>query len=199
MGFIKGTLVLTQGGYKPIEQIEPNDHVQGPMGALYRIIQYTIIPYIGDIYRLTTEYQYHPILCTGEQFVVVRNSPSGYKPVNTLTKGDWIGIWCPYHPSSPLPVIYDTLIPTYDDALFIQFCYLSHRRAVKILETYDHRYLCVETSEPLTDEMNKTDIWFEESYVWMRVLSNHNLLMRDTVYHIEVEGGNRYVVQGILV
>lgn len=195
MGFITGTLVLTPDGYRPIEGIEVDDYMDrqmnrtGATGSLKIVIAHEIDGYTGDIYRITTDYHCHALQSTGDQSIVVRNSPSGYKPVKDIVTGDWIGMWCPCDTSRALPVI-DEPIELYTDALFIQFAYFSHRRIIKILETYDHQYLCVESYE--------RTVWFDGNYVWVPVLYNRCFFQREQVHSIEVEEGH-YMVQGILV
>lgn len=190
MGFITGTLILSPEGYCPIERIEVDDYIDSPTGSLKIVTSHEIEYYTGDIYHITTDYHCYPLQCTGDQSIVVRNSPSGYKPVKDIVTGDWIGMWCPCDTSRALPVT-DEPIETYADALFIQFAYFSHRRIIKILETYDHRYLCVESCERIT-------VWFDGNYVWVPVLYNRCFFQRGQVHSIGVEGGH-CMVQGILV
>jgi thymidylate synthase len=70
--FISGTKVLTENGYKNIEDIEVNENVYTHNGNFYPVIENMKRAYSGQLYKIRPNYSPYDIVCTPEHPFYVR-------------------------------------------------------------------------------------------------------------------------------
>ena len=85
--FIEGTKVLTNSGYKNIEDIILTDKLLTHTGKFQSILNLQTKKYNGDLYVLNTKYHYENITCTEEHPFYVRERKSKWN--NNLKKYDY--------------------------------------------------------------------------------------------------------------
>jgi DNA (cytosine-5)-methyltransferase 1 len=106
--FVQGTRVLTQKGYKPIEDVELSDSLLTHTGQFKKILNLQQKNYTGYLYELTIKYHPQPIICTEEHPFYTRRKhkkwnndlrryeysfdPPTWKKANELTKNDYYGM-----------------------------------------------------------------------------------------------------------
>ena len=64
--FVKGTKVLTNNGYKNIEEINNNEMVYTHNGNFYPIVENMVRKYNGQLYKIRPKYSPYDIICTPE-------------------------------------------------------------------------------------------------------------------------------------
>ena len=64
--FVKQTKVLTQNGYKNIENIDINDYVYTHNGNFYPVLENMKRNYNGQLYKIRPKYSPYDIVCTPE-------------------------------------------------------------------------------------------------------------------------------------
>lgn len=73
--FVPGTLVRTETGYRPIEQIQVGDRVLASDGRFHSVTQTFETPFHGDLVALDTSVTTRPVLATPEHpFLVMRGA-----------------------------------------------------------------------------------------------------------------------------
>lgn len=72
--FVKGTLVLTNSGYKPIEEVNLSDTLLTHTGKFQRPLNLQRKVYSGDLYSIRLKYRPHTIQATEEHPFYVRES-----------------------------------------------------------------------------------------------------------------------------
>ena len=70
--FVNGTKVLTENGYKNIEDVEVNENVYTHKGNLYPVLENMNRLYSGQLYKIRPKYSPYEILCTPEHPFYVR-------------------------------------------------------------------------------------------------------------------------------
>ena len=104
--FIEGTKVLTQDGYKNIEDVILDDKLLTHTGKLQRILNLQRKIYNGDLYSIKIKYHPTAITCTEEHPFYVREKKCAlinnevvnifdkpqWKKANELTKNDYFGM-----------------------------------------------------------------------------------------------------------
>ena len=106
--FIEGTRVLTNNGYKYIENVVSDDNLLTHTGKFQKIVNLQKKVYSGDLYELDIKYHPELIRCTDEHPFLIRykkiicdNSITGYKfvfgepiwkPAKDLTSNDYYGM-----------------------------------------------------------------------------------------------------------
>jgi hypothetical protein len=225
MPFPRGTLIWTQEGYKPIEDIEPDDYLCTPSG-LETISAHRTTQYVGYIYHLYTEYHSKPLRCTGDQLIRVRDAPNGFKPAREITTEDWIGMWRPWSPLSlSMSVSPESPSASSSSTAFASPTSLSRSSStssivsspapLEDIETYSEAltlqstYLFHQRPLQILETYRRTylcfeppvpkEIGFDTEYVWFRVLHNLSFYQQEWVYDIEVSEGGHYTVEGFLV
>ena len=95
--FVPGTLVRTETGYRPIEQIQVGDRVLSSDGLYHPVTEVMETPFDGDLVSILPTVSTRPILATPEHpFLVLRGGHSpktgcGPKCNNYISRGDGMG------------------------------------------------------------------------------------------------------------
>lgn len=92
--FVPGTLVRTETGYRPIEQVQVGDRVLSSDGLYHPVTEVMETPFDGDLVSILPTVSTHPILTTPEHpFLVLRGGHTpkigcGPKCDNYVSRGD---------------------------------------------------------------------------------------------------------------
>ena len=92
--FVPGTLVRTETGYRPIEQVRVGDRVLSSDGLYHPVTEMMETPFDGDLVSITPTVSTRPILATPEHpFLVLRGGHTpkigcGPKCENYIARGD---------------------------------------------------------------------------------------------------------------
>jgi len=70
--FVNGTKVLTENGYKNIEDVAVNENVYTHKGNFYPVLENMNRPYTGQLYKIRPKYSPYDIVCTPEHPFYVR-------------------------------------------------------------------------------------------------------------------------------
>jgi len=93
--FIAGTKVLTDTGYKNIEQVTLEDRLLTHTGFFQPIVNLQQHQHTGSLFYIKTENQFKPIVCTGEHPFYARRCFSEkptWVPARDLTLSHYLGI-----------------------------------------------------------------------------------------------------------
>ena len=93
--FVAGTKVLTQNGYKDIQEVELEDKLLTHMGKFQKILNLQRKQYAGTLYKIRAKYHHQHIVCTEEHPFYVREKVKKWNPVKnnydmTYTTPEWI-------------------------------------------------------------------------------------------------------------
>lgn len=93
--FVAGTKVLTQNGYKDIQEVELEDKLLTHMGKFQKILNLQRKQYAGTLYKIRAKYHHQHIVCTGEHPFYVREKVKKWNPIKnnydmTYTTPEWI-------------------------------------------------------------------------------------------------------------
>ena len=188
--FIEGTTVLTNNGYKNIENVKLNDKLLTHTGIFQNIINLQNKIYNGYLYKIKHECNSTSIICTSDHPFYVRckeiknnniyfNKPI-WKNANELTLNDYFGM-----------IINEKKLikndNTYYKALELQREYLQNDKIYKINNNY-------------LEENNNCLSFIEDNYVWYAPLEIiKEKTINTKVYNFEVENDNSYIVENIIV
>jgi len=70
--FVKGTKVLTENGYRNIEDVKVNENVYTHKGNFYPVVENMNRQYSGQLYKIRPKYSPYDIVCTPEHPFYVR-------------------------------------------------------------------------------------------------------------------------------
>lgn len=88
--FIKGTLILTNKGYKKIEDISIEDKVLTHTNSFKKVLQPMVKPYCGNLYTINAMC-FHTLQCTEEHpFYVREKYRYGHKSVRMFKDPEWV-------------------------------------------------------------------------------------------------------------
>lgn len=93
--FVAGTKVLTQNGYKDIQEVELEDKLLTHMGKFQKILNLQRKQYAGTLYKIRAKYHHQHIVCTEEHPFYVREKVKKWNPIKnnydmTYTTPEWI-------------------------------------------------------------------------------------------------------------
>lgn len=93
--FVAGTKVLTQNGYKDIQEVELEDKLLTHMGKFQKILNLQRKQYAGTLYKIRAKYHHQHIVCTEEHPFYVREKVKKWNPVKnnydmTYKTPEWI-------------------------------------------------------------------------------------------------------------
>jgi site-specific DNA-cytosine methylase/intein/homing endonuclease len=84
--FLEGTKVLTDSGYKPIENINIDDKLMSHNGVYQNIVNLQKKNFTGTVYKIRAKYHPEPLLCTEEHPFYIREKDT----LNNFTKPKWV-------------------------------------------------------------------------------------------------------------
>ena len=192
--FVAGTKVLTNSGYKNIEEVTFTDTLMTHTGKFQNILNLQKKQYSGPLYQIKTEY--HPVLkCTEEHPFYVREktphlfkSPE-WKKANELNHNHYLGMKINEHDNPPD----NTSLHHFTDlssSLTLQRLYLKMGRFFQIHQKSGSFQLL---------EAEKPTAFIEDGYAWFPLSHLETQSVQNiTVYNFEVEHDNSYIVQNII-
>jgi dihydrofolate reductase/thymidylate synthase len=92
--FVKGTNVLTESGYKLIENVTMEDKLMSHLGEYRKINQIYITPYKKELYEIGIKYKDKPIICTPDHPFYVKKIGQlpQWVPANQLSQEHYVSM-----------------------------------------------------------------------------------------------------------
>lgn len=214
--FVKDTLVLTNSGYKEIQNVSLTDTLMTHTGKFQPIVNLQMKVYTGLLYHIQVNQRPKPIVATEEHPFYVREKKVGWnvkrkrmepiflepvwKAAKDLTEHDYVGM---VKGSSELSVICKTIqrkevISTYHDALLEQ----ANDSQIGIINSIKQQ---INGNEQIYTTVPDFGIdpdlgWSDKSYVWIPTSSiTTTETTNENVYNFEVETDNSYIVENTIV
>ena len=215
--FVKGTLVLTDAGYVPIEEVTLEHQLLTHTGAFKPIVNQQIKVYSDTLYTIQTAHHPRPITCTKEHPFYVRKvgaSPE-WKDASSLCVGDYLG----------MPINTLNIVPPYatdEGQWFVCGYSLMESGATAVPQwvhdgpahlIHDFLYGYDFFGEPATGGLAlhiqrllwkvgklPSTTFLENGYVWFPIdtITTRDV-QNETVYNFEVADDNSYCVENTIV
>jgi DNA (cytosine-5)-methyltransferase 1 len=208
--FVGGTLVLTNQGYKEIQNVTLEDKLLTHTGKFQSIINLQRKVYNGELYNIKLKYHPDAIACTEEHPFYVRertkkwnNSLRKYeysfgepqwKNASKLSMDDYFGMVIDSEEdiNSIIPDDVDTNHAINNNVAYaLQRLYLRQGRIVSIEHDGDKYYIHTHDDDNAFIEGNY--VWYAPSSITSAPIEN------EPVYNFEVETDNSYIVYNTIV
>ena len=198
--FVAGTRVLTDKGYKKIEEVDLEDKLLTHTGNYQRILNRQVKVGATDLFSVDIKYHPHSIICTPEHpFYVRQRAPDGsfsapeWVEASKLTEDDYVGMVLeksrPYLSANP------NNKHSLDDMLETQRYCLNAGIVFNLQYDEPTRKYSYEAVE-----VNDENIYIEGQYAWRKINFLDKFTVEpETVYNFEVEHDNSYVVENTIV
>ena len=189
--FMPGTLVLTNNGYKKIEDVQLSDQLMTHTGAFQTILNTQQKLYTGKIYMVHIKYRKTPILCTPEHPFYVRTR----KRVWNLITGDY-DIECG---EPEWKKACDLTTDDYFGMVVHEKDYYTPLIYSEIQKNYNmHQDHDVTNNNPFVRSI--ASVHNGVKYYWDCLLQLDTIHVTNTpVYNFEVESDNSYIVENTIV
>lgn len=203
--FEKGTLVFTKNGYKRIEDIKEGEYVLTHNRRYQKVIS-TMNKYAKNTYIIKNNLS-DPIRCTENHPFYARKKENGilqnpqWIPAKELKEGDFIGC----------PVDIDGLKGEYESVSEKDIVKLSkedaYMKSFHLMQASHCGYKTVDAAMNVNQEdryyqikkLNKNEYVYEDGFVWAGITEIFMHHYDDTVFNLEVEEDNSYVVENVTV
>lgn len=201
--FEKGTLVLTENGYKEIESITEGEYVLTHNKRYKKVIS-TMCKYADNTYIIKTNIS-DPIRCTGNHPFYVRKKKNGeletpqWVEAKNLNESYFVG--CPIDTETKKNIVSKSYKDieklskkeAYDRTYNLMSLYKTgFRTTYASMNTSDEEYYQI-------SEMDRKDFIYQDGFIWVKIKNIFMSHYNDNVYNLEVEEDNSYVVQNITV
>ena len=222
--FIKDTLVLTDNGYKEIQNVAIEDKLLTHTGKFQKLVNLQRKEYNGLLYEIKLKYHPDIITCTEEHPFYVREQKKTWnsslkkydysygepmwKTASKLTMNDYFGMVIntkeevpEFDEYMPEDGIKEWVVTSLELAHGLQRLYLSLGVIISVEKLFCdvkkcNTYKLHIYSEPQDD----TSSFIEGNYVWYAPFEITNRETTQTpVYNFEVETDNSYVVENVCV
>ncbi len=206
--FVAGTKVLTNNGYKNIEEVDLSDKLLTHTGKFQNILNLQKKEYNGELYKLDIKYHPTDIICTEEHPFYVRSNNQGlysepyWKKASELTMNDYIGmvitsdnidnnIYLKNTSVNDINDINEINNLSYNMALELQRLLLKLGYIFSIIKN-NNDYQIIKIKDCLS--------FIENNYVWYEIsnIDKYNTI-NTPVYNFEVENDNSYCVENTIV
>jgi DNA (cytosine-5)-methyltransferase 1 len=222
--FIKDTLVLTDNGYKEIQNVAIEDKLLTHTGKFQKLVNLQRKEYNGLLYEIKLKYHPDIITCTEEHPFYVREQKKTWnsslkkydysygepmwKTASKLTMNDYFGMvinteekMTEFEQYMPEDGIKEWVVDSLNLAYDIQRLYLKLGHIVSIEKVFcdvnqcNAYKICVYSEPP-----NDTTVFIEGNYVWYAPVEiTKRETQNEPVYNFEVENDNSYIVYNTIV
>lgn len=182
MCFLKGTQVLSNEGYKNIEDITMDMKLATHAGRFQNIVNIQRIMYTGNM-RLVLYNCHHPIICTEEQSFYVRTYNGNYtfgEPVWKSAKELTLNDYCGMVTNSQIQMASESYVKP---------------------EKKPAKGFCLQEKQVIASVDNNTcEFNTVNEYTWEAPVSfSTHTVENIEVYNLEVEHDNSYIVENLIV
>lgn len=212
--FVKDTLVLTDSGYKEIQNVTLDEKLMTHTGKFQPIVNLQRKIYSGSLYHIQIHHHAKTILATEEHPFYVRERTTIVDPITNvqsplflepkwkaakdLTPNDWFGMLAQSDTMEEYcdTVQYKSTTTSYHEACMIQAKGALNGKILSIVNDQTTYKILLNDK----DEQPTQTCWTDPSYMWLKPSSiTQSQVTDEPVYNFEVETDNSYIVENTIV
>lgn len=187
--FVAGTNVLTDSGYKNIEEVMLSDKLLSHTGQYRNILNLQRKKYSGELYSIKVQYHPRDIICTKEHpfYVRKKTDPPEWIEAKHLTHEYYFGMIID---KSKIDISIESSL---NNVLNEQRYYLQKGVFMDLIEINDV-YLINKN-----DKIDSEECFIEGSYAWFPLKKiDIQYVTNVNVYNFEVAEDNSYIVENVI-